>query len=569
MASIHPEDRSRVQAAIDRALQTGDGYTMEHRVIRADGNERIVLERGEVLANDTGHASCLRGTVQDVTTSSQQITTIQTQSIQIDKQADLLDSAHDMITVFDLDGHLLYWNHGAAWTYGWTREEAMGKIGHHLLKTEFSTPLVAIVSDILREGKWEGELIQHDRQGGRLSVESRWVLRRDSHEHPEAILAIDRDITLRKQAEETVKQARDYAENIIATIQDALIVLDNTLQAISANESFYQTFALTPDEVVGTPIYHLPGGRWDQPDLRRLLEDILPRKTQLRNFELTYSEPGHPDRYLLLNARQIQSQAYPQELILLAIQDITQRKAQDRAIAAHERRLHALTEELLQAEEAQREKTALALHDSIGPALAFAKRELSALEKEAAPNWRDNLRRVNHQISKAIQQTRSLTTELSSPTLRVFGLEAAIEELGDQFATEHNLKCTTLYPEETIPITPNHRTFLYRAVRELLINIVKHAQATQVTIAIERDQTDIEISVEDNGQGFDPACLANHQGNALQAFGLFSIQERLDYIGGHFKLETHRHEGTRIILRAPIADNRKGDRHHGTNLTRG
>jgi signal transduction histidine kinase len=265
----------------------------------------------------------------------------------------------------------------------------------------------------------------------------------------------------------------------------------------------------------------------------------------------------------------MQPQANSRELILLAIQDITQRKEQDMAIAAHEKRLHALTEELLGAEETQREKTALALHDSIGPTLAFAKRELSALEQEASTDWRDNLRRVNHQIGKAIQQTRSLTTELSPPTLRMFGLEAALEELADQFADEHHLKCTTLYPEETIPMTPNHRTFLYRSVRELLINIVKHAQATQVTISIERDNENIHITVEDNGQGFDPAYLTHPQSATHQGFGLFSIQERLDYIGGRFSITSGRDQGTCIILRAPIADHQKGDCQHGTNLTCG
>ena len=150
---------------------------------------------------------------------------------------------------------------------------------------------------------------------------------------------------------------------------------------------------MIPGNVVGRPIYHLPGGQWNHSDLRRLLEEILPKNTQLRNYELNYFEPGKPERSLLLNARRMHQGAESRELMLLAIQDVTQQREQEKAIAAHERRLHALTEELLEAEENQREKTALALHDSIGPSLAFAKRELAALEKDVSPEWHDNLRR--------------------------------------------------------------------------------------------------------------------------------------------------------------------------------
>jgi signal transduction histidine kinase len=205
----------------------------------------------------------------------------------------------------------------------------------------------------------------------------------------------------------------------------------------------------------------------------------------------------------------------------------------------------------------------LALHDSIGPTLAFAKRELAALEKDVSPEWHDNLRRVSQQISQAIQQTRYLTTELSPPTLRVFGLEAALEELADSFATEHTLECTTLYPEETIPLTKNHQTFLYRSVRELLINIVKHASATQVILCIERNDDTIKITVEDNGQGFDTACLSDPPHDTPLGYGLFSIRERLDYIGGFFNVQSRVGHGTRITLQAPIVINQKGDSQHG------
>jgi signal transduction histidine kinase len=224
-----------------------------------------------------------------------------------------------------------------------------------------------------------------------------------------------------------------------------------------------------------------------------------------------------------------------------------------------ESRLRELTEELLNAEERQRQKTAGVLHDSIGAVLAFSKREWAELEKKAATAVLPRLKHIKDQIGKAIQQTRSLTMDLSPPTLRVFGLIAALEEFGEEFTHKRGLICSIQCPETRIALSEHNKILLYRSVCELLVNTAKHADAKQVTIQIKSTGNNIHIQVEDDGRGFDVAKLNNCPRTGIKTFGLFSIRERLTYMGGTFNIDSQPGRGTRVILQGPLQMDGKGD----------
>jgi signal transduction histidine kinase len=213
----------------------------------------------------------------------------------------------------------------------------------------------------------------------------------------------------------------------------------------------------------------------------------------------------------------------------------------------------------LHTEERQRQKTASVLHDSIGAVLAFSKRELADLEKTVDAGVLPRLKHVKLQIGKAIQKTRSLTMDLSPPTLRVFGLEAALEELGEEFTHKHGLICSFQCPETRLALAEHTKILLYRSVRELLVNAAKHAEAEHVAIQIKPIGNDIHIQVEDDGRGFDAAGLNNFPRTGKKTFGLFSIRERLTYMGGTFDIDSQPGRGTRVMLQGPLQMNSKGD----------
>ncbi|MDL5502820.1 MAG: PAS domain-containing protein, partial [Candidatus Methanoperedens sp.] len=134
------------------------------------------------------------------------------------------------------------------------------------------------------------------------------------------------DITERKQIEQMEKDSRIYAESIVDTMQESLLILDNELRVITANSSFYSTFHVSPEETENKFIYDVGNGQWDIPRLRELLEKILPKNTHFKNFEVDHEFPGVGRKVMSLNGRRIYQEGKGTERILLAIQDITERK---------------------------------------------------------------------------------------------------------------------------------------------------------------------------------------------------------------------------------------------------
>src|SRR5512140_1967706 len=121
-------------------------------------------------------------------------------------------------------------------------------------------------------------------------------------------------------------QSREYAESIINTIREPLIALNQDLRVVSVSRSFYEVFKVNPKETVGQLIYDLGNKQWDIPKLRELLETILPEKTTFDNYEVEHDFATIGRRIMLLNARQIERGMGKERIILLAIEDITERK---------------------------------------------------------------------------------------------------------------------------------------------------------------------------------------------------------------------------------------------------
>ena len=137
---------------------------------------------------------------------------------------------------------------------------------------------------------------------------------------------------------------REIAESIINTVREPLIVLDQDLRAVSANSSFYRVFQVKPEETVGQFIYDLGNGQWEIPKLRDLLETILPEKITFDNYEVEHTFANIGRRIMLLNARQIQRILGKEKVILLAIEDITERKQLEDLLAESEERFRRLFE---------------------------------------------------------------------------------------------------------------------------------------------------------------------------------------------------------------------------------
>jgi len=220
----------------------------------------------------------------------------------------------------------------------------------------------------------------------------------------------------------------------------------------------------------------------------------------------------------------------------------------ERRIRAYQRQLRRLTSELSLAEARERREIASDLHDHIGQSLAYVSQKVTMLQGNAIfSGMEGDFSEILSILSQTIKYTRNLTVEISPPVLYELGLSPAIDWLAERARHRHGFKVIQSQSGTTQNIPEEIRVFIFKSVQELIVNVAKHAQASQVDIrTIWRDDK-LEIVVSDNGKGFEATSLENGLIDA-DCFGLFSIRERLSYIGGELTIDSVLGEGTRVSL---------------------
>ncbi len=233
-------------------------------------------------------------------------------------------------------------------------------------------------------------------------------------------------------------------------------------------------------------------------------------------------------------------------------EDITERKRAEEKLRIYQGQLRSLASELLLTEERQRRRLASDIHDSISQNLAISKIELDELRKSiSSSSISHHLNKIGGLISQAIEQIRSMTFDLSPPILYGIGLEAAIEDLAEKMQKQFGIHIHLADDKQSKVLNEDLRVLVFRAVQELLFNVVKHARTQEARVSLARDRDDIKICVEDDGIGFDIVETDLYLYKA-GGFGLFSIKERLQHLGGRFEIVSEPGQGTQVSLIVPL-----------------
>jgi PAS domain S-box-containing protein len=262
-----------------------------------------------------------------------------------------LSSIGDAVIATDTQGRVTFLNPVAQALTGWTQGEAEGKPldeVFRIVNEESRRSAENPVARALREGLVVG-LANHTlltaKDGTERPIDDSAAPIRNRQGDVAGVVLIFRDISERRRAERAVRDALDFAEGIIATLREPfLVVLDKDLRVVRANRSFQNAFQVSQEETENRYVYELGNRQWDIPRLRTLLEEVLPQNHAFHDFEVEHDFPKIGRRTMLLNARRVRGPTDPRELILLAIEDVTERRAAQARVDESELRYRRLFE---------------------------------------------------------------------------------------------------------------------------------------------------------------------------------------------------------------------------------
>jgi PAS domain S-box-containing protein len=367
-----------------------------------------------------------------------------------------------------------------------------------------------------------------------------------SHKSPngkvEYLSTIIRDITDRKEAEQALRESEGRFRTLSEGAFEGIGVTEEG-QVLDVNDAFAEILGYTRQELLGMDVVNLVA-----PEDRKLVTEKI-----RAGFENVYEHKAvRKDGAKIVVEVRGQNILYGgRKVRMTAVRDITDRKRAEKKLLDYQDQLRSLASELSLAEERQRRQIATDLHDHISQALALSLLTLQAFRQSDAPTNVHKLDEVCKTINEMIEHVRSLTFDLSPPTLYKFGLERAIAELADDQLRRHGIAREFFDDKADKPLEDDVRVLLFQSVRELFINIIKHARAHKVRVALRKEGGNIKVCVNDDGIGFDVNKVRSAAGKRV-GFGLFNIRERLDYIGGDFKVESQPGNGSRFTLTAPL-----------------
>ena len=249
------------------------------------------------------------------------------------EQASLLDLTHDSIVARRFDDDVItYWSRGAEELYGWPRAEAMGRVGSELRKIAIPLPLDEIKAELLRVGRWEGELVNNKRDGKPVLVTSRWTLQRDKHGRPAVILVTSNDVTEQKRASEALRESEEQWREVFEHNPVMYFMVTPTGTVLSVNGFGAAQLGYTAAELIGKSVLTV----FSEED-RELVKDQLATCVEelgcSRSWETRKVRKDGTVLWVRENAKAVQ-RAGNDAIVLIACEDITERRRGEQRVAA-------------------------------------------------------------------------------------------------------------------------------------------------------------------------------------------------------------------------------------------
>lgn len=453
----------------------------------------------------------------------------------------------------DTDGTISSWNSGAQRLLGYAEQEIIGKpfaliftaedIENHAPQGEFA--------QALQTGRGKDERYHVKKDGTLFWASGLLFPLFDSEKNLRGFTKIVRDRTEQKRAQQLIAEARAYAESIVETIREPLLVLDTDLRVVSANRAFYTTFHTTPQETEQRVIHTLGKGQWNIPALRHLLEAILSSVTVFEDFRVEDEFPAIGKKVMFLNARTLSRQTHDKELILLAFEDVTERD-----------RLHHLKDEFIHLASHELKTPVTSLKGFTQLLLRRSQKQGDEQTAHILSSMESKLNMLTTLINDLLDVARLQTGKLSQKE-EVFNLADLVQEIVQDIQAitpTHHL----VFEGDENPSVSGDRDRLGQVLINLLTNAIKYSpQAEKVVVHLVTEERFAMVRVEDFGIGlasvhhekiFEQYYQVTDQGmnNSGLGIGLYISNEIIKQHQGRMWVESTQGGGTIFTFSVPL-----------------
>lgn len=542
LSRVHPDDRDSTALGVIQCLQDGRPFSTHRRILRPDGEIRIINSHGRLVCDENGKPQRMFGACQDITDS---LKAEEARLLAEQKYHEIFQNAGEGIFQSTPDGHYLVANLALAQMHGFDSPEELIAERTDITRDAYVDPTRREEFKRILEADefvnaFEFELARKDGAKIWASVNAHAV--RDQNGVIEYYEGTVRDITERKHSEQALLESEERYRELFENSRDAVYVHDMSGRYVSVNRAAEELSGFSRTEILGKHY-----SNFIVPNYLKTARENFCRKLDIP-LETTYEakiickDGGR--KSVEVSSRMIYRDSEPIG-VQGTVRDMTERKMAQRALQHYSRRL-------VHAQEAERENIARELHDEIGQALTAITINLQWMQRSGAVNeiGQPRISESIEVIEDALRRVRELSLELRPSMLDDLGLSAALSWYTSRYSERTGIATEV---SGDLPTNTNVgrpiETACYRIVQEALTNAARYSRASRIGVNIEKQNGTLKMTIVDDGVGF---IVKDHLSAGLAtALGLRGMKERALAVGGKLTINSEVGKGTHIMLVVP------------------
>jgi len=468
-----------------------------------------------------------------------------------------VEKSGEVIFLTDQEGIITYINPEFSRLYGYSSEEVIGKTTPRILKSGSMTrqDYELFWETLLDHQVVRGELINKCKDGSLVTVEGSANPVLDENNNIIGFLAIQRDISERKQAKEELESAHAFQQSLIDGVVEPIMVIGLDYQIMATNRAAREFATGGADLTKPLNCYQLSHHReipCDGVDHPCPLRDVNELSQPVTVIHEHYQANGER-RFFEIVAAPLWSVDGSFQGIIETMRDITAHKQAEEDLIQYTERLRAISAQLAEVEDLERQRLARELHDQVGQNLTALGINLNIIQMQLPMNVSASIRYHLEDSLSLVEQTtermRDVMAELRPPVLDDYGLVAALRWYGEKISRRIEIPISVEGKEPSPRLDSNVENALFRIVQEVLTNVTKHAHASYVNMSIDVDRENLCLTLVDDGVGFDTEDIFQPENG--RGWGLLSITERAEAVGGKCRIVSSPNQGTQVIVEIP------------------